>query len=370
MQTTLFHVFPTFAIGGQQTRFATIANCLGHTLRHRIISLDGHTEAVALLEPTVDFEVLRQPQRNLSAWRRLLQIVKTSDEVRADILVTYNWGAIEWAIVNRWFHRRPHIHLEDGFGLDEADRQKQRRVLTRRLTLQRSTLLVPSRNLAEIACCSWKLPRQTVTYVPNGIDPGRFDDLPTNGSPYFESTPAACTIGSFSPLRPEKNIGRLIEAFSELAKSHSEIRLIICGDGSERNHLEELGKRLGTPERISFVGHVTRPETVMGAFDLFAMTSDTEQMPYAVLEAMAARRAIVATAVGDIATMVAEENRPFIVPRDDKRQLVRALDQLSANTALRHRLGHANRRRVEENFPIGRMADAFQRAVTSLISNC
>ena len=368
MPITLLHVFPTFSIGGQQTRFATIANRLGPTLRHRIISLDGRTDAAVLLEQSLDVELLPQPQQNATIWRRLRQIAKIVAAVRPDALVTYNWGAIEWAIVNRWFGRRPHIHLEDGFGLDEANRQKPHRILTRWLTLQRSTVLVPSRNLVEIACNQWKLRPQTVTYLPNGIDAGRFDQPPTDGTPYYERSPDICIIGSFSPLRPEKNIGRLIEAFAEVSKSDSAIRLVICGDGPERLRLQELTNHLRIAERIKFAGQVARPETVMGTFDLFAMTSDTEQMPYAILEAMAAHRAIVATAVGDIATMVAEENQPFIVQRDDKRQLMSALAQLSADAGLRHRLGQANRRRVEQSFPIAQMAAGFEKALISVIS--
>ena len=77
----------------------------------------------------------------------------------------------------------------------------------------------------------------------------------------------------------------------------------------------------------------------MGAFDLFAMTSDTEQMPYAVVEAMAARLPVLATAVGDVATMVGDENRPFIIARDDQRHLVAALARLCGDQALRRRLG-------------------------------
>jgi glycosyltransferase involved in cell wall biosynthesis len=82
---------------------------------------------------------------------------------------------------------------------------------------------------------------------------------------------------------------------------------------------------------------------------------------------MSAGLPIVATAVGDIALMVAEENEPFIVQRDDQRGLVRALAELSGNPELRRRLGRANRRRVELNFPIETMATTFQRIVTDVI---
>ena len=105
----------------------------------------------------------------------------------------------------------------------------------------------------------------------------------------------------------------------------------------------------------------------MGAFDLFAMTSNTEQMPYAILEAMAARLPIASTAVGDIPVMVAEENRPFIVPADDGHKVGLALAQLCNDTGLRHRVGKANRKRVEQNYPIKPMVDAFQRTIAEVI---
>jgi L-malate glycosyltransferase len=146
-----------------------------------------------------------------------------------------------------------------------------------------------------------------------------------------------------------------------VAMSSVPVRLVICGDGPERPGLGELAQRLGVADRVAFTGHVPKPEAVMGGFDLFAMTSDTEQMPYAVIEAMAARLPVLATAVGDIATMVSEENRPFIVARDDQRRLVAALERLCGDQGLRRRLGQTNRVRVEQSFRIGPMVDAFHR---------
>jgi glycosyltransferase involved in cell wall biosynthesis len=125
--------------------------------------------------------------------------------------------------------------------------------------------------------------------------------------------------------------------------------------------LTELAGHLGITDRVTFTGHVPRPEAVMGAFDLFAITSDTEQMPYAVVEAMAARLPVLATAVGDIPAMVCEENQPFIVPPEDAHGLAAALTRLCKDERLRRRLGHANRVKVQEQFGIAAMADAFHR---------
>jgi glycosyltransferase involved in cell wall biosynthesis len=370
MPPVLLHVFPTLAVGGQQTRFAVIANELGRAFRHQLVSLDGRTAAVPLLHRDLDYALLPAPARHANPIERLRGILAANARAGTDLLITYNWGAIEWAIVNRLRLRRPHIHLEDGFGSDETDRQKARRVLTRRLTLSRSIVVVPSRNLVEIARTYWRLDPTRVVYIPNGIDASRFDCMPTSGAPFFERRVGECIIGSFSPLRPEKNLGRLLRAFARVvATSSLPIRLVICGEGPEGPILSDLAQGLGVRELVTFAGHVPKPELVMGAFDLFVMTSDTEQMPYAVLEAMAARLPVVATAVGDIATMVGEENRPFIVARDNQGRLEAALEQLCRDQGLRRRLGQANRVRVEQSFAIAPMADAFRRILTAMIAS-
>jgi glycosyltransferase involved in cell wall biosynthesis len=360
MKPILLHVFPSLAVGGQQTRFAIIANRLGKEFRHRLVSLDGQEAAVGLLDPGLDYALLPVRADAANPIERLRRIVKINAAAGADVLITYNWGAIEWAIVNRIFFRKPHIHLEDGFGADEAERQKLRRVVTRRLVLSQSTVVVPSRNLQLIARSHWRLTPQRVIYIPNGIDPDRFDDIPTSGEPFFQRRTEECVIGSFSPLRREKNIERLLAAFAEVIKVWSRpTRLVICGDGPERARLDELSRRLGVADQVTFAGHVPKAEAVMGAFDLLAMTSNTEQMPYTVLEGMAARLPVLATAVGDIAIMVSEENRPYIVPRDDQSRLVAALTRLCGDEGLRRRLGETNRVRVKQAFRIAPMADRF-----------
>jgi glycosyltransferase involved in cell wall biosynthesis len=356
------HVFPTLDIGGQQTRFATIANQLGQRFRHRLISLDGRDAAMSLLDTRIDATLVPLKtgmNQVLNRIRDMSRVVKT---VNPDIVVTYNWGAIEWAIFNRVLSRRRHIHLEDGFGPDEADRQKWRRRITRQLILGRSTVVVPSRNLQTIAASQWGLDPNNVVYIPNGIDAARFDRVRMDGGAFFQRDPDTCVIGSFSPLRAEKNLGRLLRAYSGLRSPR--LQLVICGEGPERQPLERLARELRIENKVTFTGHVPGPEAVLGNFDVFGMTSDTEQMPYAVLEAMAARLPVVATAVGDIPIMVAAENGPFIVPRDSMPSLVSAFERISTDGALRKRIGDANRAKVERDFGVPAMAEAFCRVLS------
>jgi glycosyltransferase involved in cell wall biosynthesis len=359
---TLLHVFPSFAIGGQQTRFATIAARLDQAYRHVIVSLDGRDMARSLLPDRLDARMLGV--RRVSGPRVLIGYARAIRTVRPDALVTYNWGSVEWAILNRLYFGLPHVHFEDGFGRDEADRQLRRRVLTRRLVLRRSAVVVPSQTLATLATREWRLPPSRVTYIPNGIDAHRFDTAP-DARGFFDRGDASCVIGAFAPLRAEKNLGRLLRAFARLDGT---ARLVICGDGPEAAPLRALAGGLGLGDRVTFTGHVRAPELIMGAFDVFAITSDTEQMPYAVLEAMCARLPVVGTDVGDIATMVHPDNRRFVVPRDEPESLVAALRDLQSDAGLRRHLGACNRADVESRFTIERMTSEFARVLGGAVS--
>jgi glycosyltransferase involved in cell wall biosynthesis len=116
----------------------------------------------------------------------------------------------------------------------------------------------------------------------------------------------------------------------------------------------------GFGSRILFTGATETPEIELAKFDIFALTSDTEQMPLSVLEAMAARLPVVSFAVGDLPEMVAEENRPFVsTPLGNEEEFRVHLGRLIQSAELRLRLGVANQVRAEKNFDVALMADRY-----------
>jgi glycosyltransferase involved in cell wall biosynthesis len=354
----LLHVFSTFAIGGPQTRFATIADRLGPKYRHSIVAMSGKTEATRLLSERVSYKLIRirnipaNPIGNVLRFRRDLRRLKP------DILVTYNWGALEWAIANRMGPRFPHIHIEDGFGPDEAALRFKRRAWLRRLGFGRSTkaIVVPSHSLERIAREEWKVRRRLV-YLPNGVDVDRFGAAVPESERAFVKTAGELVVGTCAALRPEKNLARLIRAFA--ACGAAKWRLVICGDGPERPALEAAAAANGVAQRVTFTGYLARPELALAGFDIFGMSSNTEQMPYGLLEAMAMGLPAVATDVGDIKSMVAEANQRFIVPVADEAALTGALRTLIRDHPLRTRLGDANQAKVRSDFSIETMVAAY-----------
>ncbi len=347
----VLHVFPTFAVGGAQVRFTALANRFGDAFRHAVIALDGVTECSRRFTPglEVTFPVIKTDKRDpLGNLRRIRGLLRS---LRPAVLVTSNWGSIEWALANLAPLAR-HIHTEDGFGPEERHVQLRRRVWGRRLALRRSVVVLPSRTLLRIATETWQLDPQRLHYIPNGVDLQLYALPPDHVRDH--DLPV---IGIVAALRPEKNVGRLLRAMRLV---ETPARLVVVGDGGDRDALQRLAGELGLSDRVDFAGHVTDPQRFYRDFDLLALSSDTEQMPLSVLEAMAAGLPVAATDVGDVRTMLSEENRPFIVPRDDA-PLAAALRALLDDPALRRRVGQANRRKAAHAYDQETMFQAYAR---------
>ncbi len=344
----LLHVFSTFAVGGPQVRFATLTAAFATRYRHVVIAMDDDHACAVRLPPElgVRCETVEAAKGatvgNIRRFRRRLR------EIGPDTLVTYNWGAIEWAMAN--IPRLvPHIHVEDGFGPEERHRQLFRRVLTRRLVLARSTVAVPSRTLWRIATDVWRLDPRRVRHVPNGVDLSRFA-----GPRDVRAEPV---IGTVAALRPEKNLARLLRAF-RLVADVLPAWLVIAGEGPELPGLERLAGELGVRKRVRFTGHLDDPAPVYRGLDVFALSSDTEQMPLSVIEAMASGLPVAATAVGDVAEMLAASNRRFVTPPDEA-ALARAIVALARDAGLRAEVGAANRAKAEAEFGQAAMVAAW-----------
>ncbi len=298
---TLLHAFSTFDLGGSQARFVALANAYGPAYRHLIVAMDGRMQAAERLAANVNWQAMPIANRRGGALANRAVFRQALQDWQPDAVFSYNWGAIEWAAGNLP-RRVPHVHVEDGFGPAEAQAQLPRRVWGRRAILAcgHASVVVPSRRLA--ACAqAWWIPARRLRYIPNGV--------PVSGSAV--ARPAVppgrpLVIGTLSGLRPEKNLGRLLRAFAAARRSH-DVRLLIIGDGAERAALESQAQGLGVAADVTFTGYLAAPQERLREMDLFALSSDTEQQPISMLEAMALGIPVVATRVGDV---------PFIVPAD------------------------------------------------------
>lgn len=350
----ILHVFSTFKVGGPQVRFAELAKGFGSHFSHAVIAMDGNYAAASFLPPGVDIELGGSPPAGGSLMERLSRYRRDIAAHTPDLLVTYNWGSIEWALANLMMGAA-HIHIEDGFGPEEAQRQFLRRIWTRRLALRRSQVIVPSLTLRNLALQVWRLDSARVHYVPNGIAP--CDEFSTNIAELgLGLPPDRPRIAWAGAVRREKNLIRLLRAFAPLK---DEAVLLVIGDGPELDSALRESESLSLGPAIRFLGRRQDVRDIFMQCDLMALSSDTEQMPLAVLEAMDAGLAIASTDVGDVRHMVSRENQPYIVNGSDH-ELGAALRALVTDAAARKEIGAANRRRLRQDYQAKDMISAYE----------
>lgn len=357
----LLHIFASFGLGGVPIRICDVVNALEGEFHHTIVSLDRCLDARSRLAAhvPVEFRELVLPRYFLPS--SLYHLGRFLRAVSPDLLLTYNWGAIECGLANRFLGRCQHIHFESGFGAEEAHGQLWHRNLFRRLAIGGAgALVVPSHTLMRIATEAWRVPPSKLHYIPNGVDMRRYHGKP--GRREGGMTPGVganqVVIGTVAPLRPEKNVGRLLRAFAALPRQIESV-LLIAGDGVQMAELRELAARLDIGARCRFLGHVEDVPTLLRQIDIFALSSDTEQMPNSLLQAMAAARPVAAVDVGDVKAIVADENRPLVVTRDNGSSLTAALTTLATDPSLRERLGRSNQERIQDRYRLDAMVAAY-----------
>lgn len=347
-QRTLLHAFSTFKLGGPQARFAKLANAFGADFRHLVVAMDGNHSAGAALHASVPWQVVEVHNRrggglaNRGALRIKLR------EIKPDLLITYNWGAIEWAAANLP-GLVPQVHIEDGFGPEEASGQLPRRVLLRRLLLAwpQRPLLVPSETLRRIALERWSYPARLLQHVPNGVP---VPHAPKQWKGWPQGRPR---IGTLAVLRAEKNLPRLLRAFAALRQTRP-ASLHIIGDGPERPALEALALSLGLQGDVEFAGHQSQPLEALRHIDLFAISSDTEQLPISLLESLSLGVPAIGTRVGDVGGLL-DALEPGWTSAPDDAAFSALLQQACQRTADWPALGAAGRRLVEQEFSEARM---------------
>ena len=367
MAVRILHCHSTFALGGKEARAVRLINAFGDSAVHTIVSSepgqisarDGIAKGIAVSFPA--------DAPSLTGLPGLPRLFRLSRYMRGfDLVLTYNWGAFDAVMARHLFGGPPLIHHEDGFNEDEAGQLKSRRNLYRRLGLSAAyRLVVPSRRLEAIARKAWGQGQRRIERIPNGIPVASYSAPPDDEIRSFGLREGELAIGTVAGLRPVKNLPRLVRAFAAM---HSrQARLIIVGQGPDSERIVAEARSLGVADRLSMPGFLADSARYMGRFDIFALSSNSEQFPLALVEAMAAGLPAVATAVGDVSSIVSADNQPLIVDPDDEAAFAAALDTLAERPDLRRAIGRANREKAaaeyDEKDMIARYAKLYGEAI-------
>ncbi|MEM9706385.1 MAG: glycosyltransferase family 4 protein, partial [Pseudomonadota bacterium] len=358
----LLHVLPTFERGGQQVRLASLIKALGPDYSHEVISLSDRCSGRSLLPDDVPFAVVQAVQSRFFHAGTVRKLRERLAETDINILCTYNWGSIEAVLANRLRAAIPHVHFEDGFTGAGADADlSRRRIYARRLLLNRAHVVTPSHALYQIAIRDWRLPDYRLHHIGNGVDTERFQ------APSRSQNRSPIVIGTLGRLESEKNIARLLRVF-RMARREGNIRLEIFGDGQEKQSLQRLAKNLAIEGDVGFRGLAEDPAQALKQIDIYALSSETEQLPMSLLEAMATGLPVVATNVGDVARSLPSANQQFVFDRSDEVGFAQGLIELASDPVLRAAIGRDNAKHVRATYPLQHMVDRYDDLFRSVLS--
>ncbi|MGN5373789.1 glycosyltransferase family 4 protein [Sphingomonas hankookensis] len=358
----ILHLHSSFAYGGKEARAIRLMHAWGDRAVHSIVSgVPERTEAQAAIGSHIRYEIAQNPppltgKPSVARYEAIAKFM-----ARFDLVLTYNWGAIDGVMARRVFGKGlpPVVHHEDGFNEDEANRLNPVRNLYRRFALGAAeALVVPSQRLLQVARGQWKQPAHRLHLIGNGIPVERYaEPVAPDAIPGFRRRPNEVVIGTVAGLREVKDLPLLVRAVGGIAVK---VRLVIVGEGPERQAILDAAEAMGIDDRVHLPGFLPEPHRYMGLFDIFALSSRSEQQPISVMEAMATGLPVVAPPVGDIMAMVADENHPYMGIDRHEVHLRDRLQTLAVDVDARRRVGEANLASARAGFDEAKMIAAYK----------
>jgi len=355
-------VFPSFDVGGMETQMVEVVNRLSSQFNFYIISLIDAFACKSRINQSSAISYFTLNKKSDHFQVSCFKLFIIFKKIKPDVVVTFNFGAIEGILAAKLCRVANIVHFEHGFHSTEVKKRKARRIWLRRiLFILADQVVIVSTGLFDLAKKEWWVPENKIKKLFNGVDNTKYSRLNHNNlKSIYGFSDDSILIGSVASLTPIKNQSRLIDIFNFISKQEPKVFLVIAGEGPEKANLLEMIRSSKLDKRVILMGRVDNTPEVYRLFDIFTIMSLSEQTPISILEAMASALPIVSTDVGDIKQMVAEENKKYIFRASDDRQAIEAFQELIQNSELRARIGQANRQRVVQCYSLSSTVQAYR----------
>jgi glycosyltransferase involved in cell wall biosynthesis len=247
----------------------------------------------------------------------------------------------------------------------ENNRSAFRSMIDRFTSIMVDRYVVPSNAVGDMLTRREHIAQSKIHLINYGIN----IDNPILSAPILNwPAPADLPIiGCVSRLVREKSHPVLLRALQLLRKQGIPFHAIMIGDGPERNNLEDLSRHYDLTGCVSWVGTQRNISSWLSRFDIFVLPSAWEGLPISILEAMAAKLPVVATAVGGTSEAVLTDQTGILVPPGDPERLFHGIYRLILDASLRAKMGQAGYLRVTEHFSINQTINNVLELYTELI---
>jgi sugar transferase (PEP-CTERM/EpsH1 system associated) len=361
------HVLYRLDTGGMERIVVSVIKATGDRYRHAVIVLAGFGPLRLEIEDSL-VACLSLDKKPGKDWPCYFRAWRALRELRPDLVQTYNIGTLDLAPMAKLAGVRRLVHAEHG--RDAADpngdirkHQRMRRWMAPFIT----RYVAVSVDLKDWLIDRVGIPALKVMHIPNGIDTAAFtvvrDPPPPRRLLGRFAPPGTVLIGNVARLDKVKDHAGLLAAFKllreEIGRQDIDCRLVVAGDGPQRDELQRQIVELGLTESVRLLGNWRDVAALLAECDVFVLSSMAEGMPLTLLEAMAARLPVVATEVGDVASVVEDGVTGTLVPAGNPSALASALRAYGVDEALRRQHGDAGHARAVARFDQGTMVAAY-----------
>ncbi|MFN0087440.1 MAG: glycosyltransferase [Blastocatellia bacterium] len=359
----ILHVLDSLAVGGMERVVIDVANLLDpDRFEQAVCCLSRRGEAARLLRPEVRCLDLEKGSRaDYLMPRKIAGVIRRE---RPDIVHSQSWSGVDAALAT-WLTRGPRlVHSEHGRNLPHIHAEPwKRRIARRALYHHADAVFAVSGELRDYYCRETGFPRERMLVIPNGVDLRRLGASDAGDARRELGFGAEdFVLGTVARLDAAKDTITLVRAFARLKpdrQRRASLKLLVVGEGERRADLERCLAEQGLADAARFTGLRHDVPRLLGAMDLFALSSLTEGLPIAVLEAMGAGLPIVATRVGALPSLVAEGETGFLVEPGRVEDFAEMIAMLYDHPALARQFGAAGRRKAERDHGIDRMLDCY-----------
>ena len=334
---------------GAHSRLLSINNYrLGNQPLHELGLLSGQDAALLPCRGKLDM-------RTVSALSRQI------DSCNADVLHVHDYKSAFYA----WLatRRRPHVKLVATMhGWVEASRA---------LRLYNTLEIALLRHFDALAVVSEKqinrlsragIPAKDIVQIDNGIVISSvIDSPPASLRAELGLENAGHVFAAVGRLSSEKNLALLIDAFTSVVAAHPDARLLLAGDGPERQALQAKVAQSGLQGKVRFAGTRSDMQQIYPLLDCLVLPSLSEGMPLVVLEAMSRGIPVIASAVGEVPRLLAHSQYGQVVPIGDETALCKAMIQAIAQPGCRDTKASEHIRKHHSSHAMaGRYLDLYQ----------
>jgi glycosyltransferase involved in cell wall biosynthesis len=351
-------------IGGSERKTVNVINALhARGLNVHLAYLDPRTPLLKKIDEGIPVTFLaRKGKFSISAAKTLRGYILRKRVSRVVCISLYPYLYAKAAIALLPVRSRPTITLMVNATEHETRKARLQMALYTPMMHRADKIVFGCEAQRDIWIRRYKFDADKCEIIYNGIDTDRFQPrIVSRIVSGFVRNKGDIVIGAVGTLWPNKNHIELVSLIAHLKNHSPGVRLLLAGEGVERDHLEQAAADWGVADRVTLLGEVEDIRPVIDLMDIFVLPSISETFSNAALEAMAMEKAVILSNTGGIPEMVKHSVDGFLYQRGDLPALAALIEELAAAPERREEIGRRARETVLQRFTFDRMVDEYQR---------